>query len=339
MSVVPRTFAIILTVFLCGFFAGCASLAPHAPGTALKRSGDEIIVAGQLFHTGTRVITWLDPQGYDAYRVERRFSPLAESSWEKTQQATKELTTPNRYSMRAAPLSSEEQERMRGGGWDLPTLQRVIDQFVIHYDECGVSKVCFNVLHDHRGLSVQFMLDVDGTIYQTLDVKERARQATIANDRSIGIEIANIGAYAPKSASVLGEWYTKDANGKMVLRIPQSVGDAWIYTPHYVGYPARNEPVVGVIQGQELMQYDYTPEQYKALINLTATLCKIFPKLTCDYPHDEKGNLINHKLPDSEYKNYHGVLGHYHVQTNKIDPGPAFNWSYYINSVRSVMAQ
>ena len=134
MSAVPRTFAITLTACLFSLFAGCASLAPHAPGTALKRSGDEIIVAGELFHTGTRVITWLDPQGYDAYRVERRFSPLAESSWEKTQQATKELTTPNRYSMRAATLSPEEQERMRGGGWDLPTLQRVIDQFVIHYD-------------------------------------------------------------------------------------------------------------------------------------------------------------------------------------------------------------
>ena len=50
------------------------------PGTPLLRRGDEIIVAGQLFHTGTRVVTWMDPGGYDAYRVERRFSPWAESS-------------------------------------------------------------------------------------------------------------------------------------------------------------------------------------------------------------------------------------------------------------------
>ena len=48
--------------------AGCVSV---QPGTPAKRTGDEIIVAGQLFHTGTRVITWLDPQGYDAYRTER----------------------------------------------------------------------------------------------------------------------------------------------------------------------------------------------------------------------------------------------------------------------------
>ena len=52
------------------------------PGKPLARAGDEIVVAGQLFHTGTRVITWMDPGGYDAYRTERRFSPLEESSWE-----------------------------------------------------------------------------------------------------------------------------------------------------------------------------------------------------------------------------------------------------------------
>jgi len=38
---------------------------------------------------------------------------------------------------------------------------------------------CFKVLHDHRDLSVHFMLDLDGTIYQTLDLKERAWHATI----------------------------------------------------------------------------------------------------------------------------------------------------------------
>jgi len=61
---------------------------------------------------------------------------------------------------------------------------------------------------------VHFMLDVDGTIYQTLDVKERAWQATKANDRSVGIEIANIGAYpANGNSTVLSEWYRKGPDG------------------------------------------------------------------------------------------------------------------------------
>ncbi len=326
----------VLASLLMGL-AGCVSVSSFSPGTALKRSGDEIVVAGQMFHTGTPVITWMDPDGFDAYRVERRFSPLAESSWEKTQQKTKEITTPNRYSIRSAVLTPRQVEQFRGGSWDLATLQRVVDQFVIHYDECGISKVCFDVLHDHRGLSVHFMLDIDGTIYQTLDLKERARHATTSNDRSIGIEIANMGAYAPEGKSALTDWYAKDASGKTYIKVPQSIETKWIHTPEFTGYPVRSEPVVGMIQGHLLKQYDYTPQQYQALIRLTATLCKIFPNLTCDYPHDSQGNLIDHKLADSELKNYHGIMGHYHVQTNKIDPGPAFNWPNFISAVREEM--
>jgi len=39
-----------------------------APGTpAAPRAGDEIVVAGTFFHTGTKVVTWLDPGGFNAY--------------------------------------------------------------------------------------------------------------------------------------------------------------------------------------------------------------------------------------------------------------------------------
>ena len=60
-------FAVALST--SAFFVGCASY----PGKIAERKGDEIIVAGQLVHTGTRVVTWMDPKGYDGYRVERRF--------------------------------------------------------------------------------------------------------------------------------------------------------------------------------------------------------------------------------------------------------------------------
>jgi N-acetylmuramoyl-L-alanine amidase len=183
----------LLLIVLAPLLLGGCHLA--RPRTFVPRKGDEIIVAGRMFHTGTRVVTWMDPGGYDAYRVERRFAPIAESSWESTAAAVKALRTPNRYGQRKNGLSDAEIERVRGGGWDLPTLQRVVDQFVLHYDVCGISKSCFNVLHDHRGLSIHFMLDIDGTIYQTLDLKERAWHATTSNDRSVGIEIANMGAY------------------------------------------------------------------------------------------------------------------------------------------------
>jgi N-acetyl-anhydromuramyl-L-alanine amidase AmpD len=279
----------------------------------------------------------MDPGGYDAYRVERRFSPFDKSDWANSSEEVHGLRTPNRYALRASTLSEAEIEKVRGGGWDLPLLQRVVDQFVIHFDVCGVSRQCFNVLHDHRDLSVHFMLDLDGTLYQTLDLKERAWHATTSNGRSIGIEIANMGAYSSEDAGTLKKWYTKDADGKVRITIPESLGDGGIRTKGFVGHPARPEPVHGNIQGDDLVQYDFTPEQYRALTRLTATLCKVFPKIKCEYPKDASGKLIPRKLGDEQLDAYQGVMGHYHVQTNKNDPGPAFQWDKVIGGARRLL--
>ena len=62
----PISFILLGVALLLG---GCVQTRTFAP-----RKGDEIIVAGQLFHTGTKVVTWMDPGGYDAYRTERRFA-------------------------------------------------------------------------------------------------------------------------------------------------------------------------------------------------------------------------------------------------------------------------
>src|SRR5262249_2063246 len=195
-------------------------------------------------------------------------------------------------------------ERVRGGGWDLPLLQEVVDQFVLHFDVCGVSRQCFKVLQDRRDLSVHFMLDLDGTIYQTLDLKERAWHATIANGRSVGIEIANMGAYAAGGENPFADWY-EAANGQTRLKLPAQLGDGGIRTKGFVGRPARPQPIEGRIQGDDLVQYDFTPEQYAALTKLTATLCRVFPRIKCDYPRDADGKLIPQKLPDAELKEYH----------------------------------
>lgn len=314
--------------------AGCRT---PRPGTVAARRGDEIVVAGQMVHTGTRVVLWLDPGGYDAYRVERRFSPYEKSGWAETTAEVRGMNSPNRYGLRQAGLTNDEIERVRGGGWDLPTLQRMVDQFVLHFDVCGTSRQCFKVLQDYRDLSVHFMLDLDGTIYQTLDLKERAWHATTSNTRSVGIEIANMGAYGPGDTNTLSQWYAPDSQGKTRITIPAALGDGGIMTKDFAGRPARPEPVRGQIQGQDLVQYDFTPEQYQALIKLTATLCTVLPKIRCDYPRDAAGRLVPHKLSDAQLKDYQGVLGHYHIQTNKDDPGPALQWDYLIDNARQIM--
>jgi len=236
---------------------------------------------------------------------------------------------PSRYLMRH--VTPDLIPELRGGGWNLTTLQKYVKKFVLHYDVAGYSKNCFRVLHDMRFLSVHFMLDVDGMLYQTVDLKERTHHATITNTDSIGIEIANIGAYPVNGQNPFDKWYKRDPNGLMRLVLPKGA----LRNENFVGRPIRNSPVRGSIQGSNLEQYDLTKEQYASLIKLTAALVKLFPKIKLDYPR-ENGKLRTTKLPDAEILRYEGLMGHYHVSSSKVDPGPAFQWDLLINEVKKL---
>jgi hypothetical protein len=63
-------------------------------------------------------------------------------------------------------------------------------------------------------------------------------------------------------------------------------------------------------------------------------LCQVFPKLKCDYPKDTSGHLIPRKLDDEDLARFQGILGHYHIQSNKVDPGPAFQWEHVVQGAR-----
>jgi len=332
------------------------------PGTEAPRRGDEIVVAGRSFHTGAPVVLWTDPGGYDAYRTEKRFVPWPKAAFTPSKDGSDDPSTPSRFGLRFAPrppfaadkpldyapLTAEQFEQVRGGGWDLDLLRQHVDQFVLHYDVCGVSRQCFKVLHDSRGLSVHFLLDIDGTIYQTMDAKERAWHATISNDRSVGIEIANIGAYSRTDKDqLLSTWYHPDpptweqaAEPGFLTRlppttitIPPTMGDGGVRTPGTFA-PSWPVPIYGPIQGRELRQYDLTPEQYRSLIALTAALHTALPKIQLDYPRTEEGRLETNVLSRERWNRFQGVIGHHHIQKDKVDPGPALDWDRVINEAR-----
>lgn len=283
-----------------GLLAGCRTPPASAPAR-----GDEIIVAGKRFPTGTRVVTWHEPRGYNGYAV----NPPAHGR-----------RTLGRKRAKERPPTLQE-------------LQRHVDRFVLHYDATGLSRACFDVLKK-RGLSVHFMLDVDGTIYQTLDLQERAWHAGASNSRSIGIEIANIGAYAPADAKVLGTWYRPGPAGQTRLVPPASAGEPRLLRPDAGNRPQRPDPVRGRIHDRDLVQYDFTPEQYAALIKLTATLHRAFPRIRLDYPRDASGRLLTTRLTEAQLDDYRGLVGHFHLQLDKVDPGPAFQWDAFLAGVK-----
>mgnify|MGYP002777640233 CR=1 FL=1 len=323
-------FSFCALVVALSALVGCAQT-PRV-GEESKRRGDEIVVAGRFFHTGAPVVLWTDPGGYDAYRVERRFVPWENASWDKSKDA---LRGPNRFDLRASGLTPEEIERFRGGGWDLESLRGVVDQFVLHYDVCGTSRTCFRVLHDMRRLSVHFLIDIDGTIYQTLDVKERAWHATISNTRSVGVEIAHMGAYKPGDQKTLSKWYAQDELGNVRITIPPDKGDGGVRTPGFIGRPLVNELIAGEVHGQQLEQPDFTPEQYESLARLTAALHAALPKIRLEAPRDENGRVLTRALTEEEWRNFSGLLGHFHVQEDKIDPGPALRWDLILDRARA----
>ena len=281
--------------------------------------GDEIVACGERFSIGAPVVLWFEEPGYSAYATEPRF----------TDEGPRGL----RYRPGRAIADPALRARQERDGLDLDLLREVVDQFVLHYDVCGTSRTCFRVLQDQRQLSVHFLLDVDGTIYQTLDLQEQAWHARQANPRCVGVEIAHMGSYPPGSASPLDEWYEEDADG-VVLCIPDRHGDGGVRTKDFVGRPARPDRVRGEINGQPWEQYDFTPEQYASLVKLTAALVELFPRLAPDAPRDAAGRVRTDVLSDEEFAQFHGLLGHYHVTEAKRDPGPAFDWERFLSEVR-----
>jgi len=320
-----RCLTLMLAALSLGLLTGCVTFYGR-PGEPLRRAGDEIVVCGQLVHTGAPVVLWMDPRGYDAYRAECHFNP-------ERRMPTKPVSSqPTRYDTMRNNLPLELADEVRTQGWTRERLAQWVDLFVLHYDVCGTSRKCFEVLQDRRGLSVHFMLDLDGTIYQTLDLKERAWHAGSANDRSVGIEIANIGAYP--DTKVLDKWYERDSNGRVRAIFPEGFGETGLRQVNFTARPARPEPVVGRIHGSELRQYDLTPEQYRSLIKLTATLCRVLPKIRPDAPRDVTGHVRTNVLSPEELADFHGIIGHYHITTGKVDPGPAFDWDRLLTGVR-----
>ena len=304
-------FAAGAAVFALLLFVRCVA-APAKAGP----DGHSIEVCGQWFAIGTRVVSWREPGGYDAYRRGKFFDQSEPPDGKP------------RYGARGN-LPEAIAARSRADGLALDDLQQVVHQFVLHYDVAGTSRQCFKVLQDLRNLSVHFLLDVDGTIYQTLDLREKAQHATIANDFSVGIEIAHPGAWPQPMNADMARWYGRDERG-WYMKTPAWMQETGIRTPGFVARPDRSEIIAGAVQGKVYHQLDFTPQQYAALAKLAAGLARVFPRLRLQAPRDAGGQVQNRALPEAELRAFDGIVGHFHVQTNKQDPGPAFQWERFL---------
>ena len=168
--------------------------------------------------------------------------------------------------------------------------KRNIRLFVNHWDVCLSSRSCQRVL-DKRGISVHFLIDNDGTIYQTLDMQHGGWHAGSerVNRASVGVEISN--AYYTKYQ----DWYERNGFGARPV-----VDDAWVH---------------GNKLGEHL---DFYPVQLEALKALWKAIHKA-AEIPYEAPKSQFGTTSTKYEQDVKYGAFSGFISHYHVSKNKID--------------------
>lgn len=156
-------------------------------------------------------------------------------------------------------------------------------QFVNHWDAALSSESCARIINK-RGLSMHFLIDNDGTIYQMLDIQHVAWQAgsKFWNTNGIGVEISN--AFYTKYQ----DWYVKNGFGER---------------------PVVTSEVNGRKVGPHL---DFYPVQLQALAALWAAVA------------DATGiNLdvctTQGVCDDCLNGNFNGFINHYNLTRNKMD--------------------
>lgn len=242
----------------------------------------KIYVSGVGFDCEAKVVRWDEGPGYDgaAPRCVNPSHPCPDGVTPYGDNAKNRR--PNRYALRPAL-------RRYGNHPPLDAAQAVIRQFIVHHDGCASAAMCFNVLQNERGLSCHFLMDNDGTIYQTMDLSLMAYHAGGFNTHSIGIEICNR-------------------------------GDAKRDPDYYRKKNQKREMTTVRIHGHVYQCFQFTPPQIDAMHALVKAVNRALPNVPLEYPQDSPGHQAWGELPN--VAQFAGILGHYHTTRRKWDPGP-----------------
>jgi hypothetical protein len=157
-------------------------------------------------------------------------------------------------------------------------------QFVNHWDAALSSESCAKIINK-RGLSMHFLIDNDGTIYQTLDIQHVAWQAgsRLWNTNSIGVEISN--AFYTKYQS----WYERKGFGPRPIESGHKINNRKI-EDHLGFYPVQLEALAAL---------------WAAVHNATGMSLDI-----CE---------VRGHCPDCAEGRHSGFINHFNLTTNKMD--------------------
>lgn len=202
-------------------------------------------------------------------------------------------------------------DRFREPGKRLPVSdilanRQDVRQVILHAHGRPDAATDFAALVGDR-LSTHFLIDWDGTIYQTLDVGFAAYHAGDANMRGIGVDLEGLldNLHARPNAP---------AYPKKHPRLAEMNAPAYARRP---GPPA-------VINGVTVQTHTFTDAQYRSLGSLLRLLAGVFPSVDAGPP------MIDEQVTPSALthrEDHHGVIAHWHLDAQVYDPGPSFEWT------------
>jgi N-acetyl-anhydromuramyl-L-alanine amidase AmpD len=275
-----------------------------------KPSGN-VIIAGHTFNTNAPVVTWRE-SGWDATSrfcipTETNRAPVCAAAPSGGQFPYAGPKIVQRYSLRPA-LRRYGNDFKANDQAALAAAKAVIRQFVVHHDGCASSDMCFNVLHNERGLSCHFLIDNDGTIFQTCDLALAAWHAAEWNMGSIGVELCNYG----------------DANAQPTY-----------YEGGKHGPPRDKIPIK--INGHKILAYEFTKKQLESFGKLATALTRLLPNLPLEFPQSSPGQQSWETLPEPASFGFAGYISHYHLTQRKWDPGP-FDFKEFFKNLRGTFS-
>ncbi len=182
------------------------------------------------------------------------------------------------------------------GALDAPSARHAIELIVLHDTFTSDARMFF-VESSEEGKSTHFLIDYDGTIYQTLDLGYAAQHTGIADvdRRSVDISIVN------------------------------PVDEDRPALPSGVTAFARHLSPKTMRHGRELRQWGYTKTQMRSLRQLVNGLIRVLPQVPSRLARGPEGAVRRRLLPDHG-KGFRGVVGHAQLSDKANDPSVALDW-------------
>ena len=267
------------------------------------RTSGNLIIANQTFHIDAPIVNFTEPPYWNATQticIPTENDP-APACTPGTGGMVPYGKLPVPYTQR---YTSRPALRRYGANPPLEAVKSAIRQFVVHHDGCNSSDMAFAVMQNERGLSCHFLIDNDGTIFQTIDLALAAYHAAEWNFGSIGVEMCNRGDVALDK-----NYYASGKHG-----------------------PTRKD-VACRINGHTFLAWEFTAAQMTSFQQLARGLQRYLPNIPAEYPQSSPGVQHWGTLPQRDSFAFSGYIGHYHLTGQKWDPGP-FDFKEFCSKLR-----